>query len=98
MSFHVGGHKPTPPPPKPKEFGIKNRLQAAAMGALLIFGGVFRLEYGVFVGFNWYRQPVFSHDLIAAGGVMILVALLPSSWIKAATQPPSTDRPANYRK
>jgi hypothetical protein len=48
---------------------------------------MFRLDHGVFVVRTWYQQPLFSHGLIAAGGVVILVALLPSNWIRLVTRP-----------
>ncbi len=56
------------------------------MGVFCILGGFYRYWNSVIIGQNWLHQPVLSTDLIALGVVVILPALLPSSWIEKIVQ------------
>lgn len=85
MPYHPGGHKPQAPIPKTSGFPLKNRLRAIGCGGLLVFGGLFRMSHGVFFTWTWYRQPFSSLLLAVGGGIVILVALLPSRWIDRVT-------------
>jgi hypothetical protein len=83
MSFHVGGHKPKPPVKK-LEFAIGYRLLVGALGAALVWSGLYRFEHGMFTWLNWLHQPAYATGLIPAGAVVFAVALIPASWIDKA--------------
>ena len=80
MPFHVSGHKPGVV--KKFRFSLKNRLQVAALGSLLIFGGIYKFSHGTFIETDWLHQPVYSTSLVAIGAAVILSALIPSRWIE----------------
>jgi len=44
---------------------------------------------GVLFVINWYGQVVYSDLLIAIGAVLIVFALIPSSWIEKAARLPA---------
>jgi hypothetical protein len=60
------------------------RLKAVGAGVILVSVGLLRLLGGVQAVPHWSGQPMFSYGLIAAGGVCILSAFVPSSWIAKA--------------
>jgi hypothetical protein len=78
MPFHVGGHKPCPPPKR--VVNIKDRLLVTAAGILLVFGGVFRIQHGAEYVLNWYREPVYAYGLIIAGVIVIPLGWMPARW------------------
>jgi hypothetical protein len=80
MPFHVDRHKPKAA--KRFAFALGPRLLVATFGGLLIFGGFFRLSHGVLFALNYYSLPVFSGGQIAVGVVVVLVAMIPSSWLE----------------
>jgi hypothetical protein len=82
MPFHVRGHKTHPPDATKFRYGLKKRLLVAAFGALFVFGGWFKIMHGTYYWTNRYGEPVYSTSLIATGAVILLLALLPSSWIE----------------
>ena len=55
-----------------------------AGGLLLAAVGILRIRDGDQVLTHWTGQPLFSWGLIAAGGICILLAVVPSSWIAKA--------------
>jgi hypothetical protein len=60
------------------------RLKLVGAGlALAILGSVLLLR-GVQVVTHWTGQPMFSWGLIAAGGLCVLLAVIPASWIAKA--------------
>jgi hypothetical protein len=80
MPFHVDRHKAKAT--KRFAFAFGPRLLVATFGGLLIFGGLFRLSHGVLFGLNRYYLPVFSGGQITLGVVVVLAAMIPSSWIE----------------
>jgi hypothetical protein len=70
-------------PPIVRPYG---RLKLVGAGLVLAVAGSTWLLRGVQVVTHGNGQPMFSWGLIAAGGLCILLAIIPSSWIaKAAT-------------
>ena len=70
-------------PPKIRPYG---RLKLVSAGLLLVVVGSALLLRGLQVVTHWTGQPMFSWGLIAAGGLCIVIAVIPASWIaKAAT-------------
>jgi hypothetical protein len=65
------------------------RIKLIGAGLVLALVGTARAFRGVQVVIHSNLQPVFSWGLIAGGGLCILLALIPSSWIvkAAATHP-----------
>jgi len=57
------------------------RLKLVGAGLVLAVVGSTRLLRGVQAVTHWTGQPMFSWGLIAAGGLCILLALIPLSWI-----------------
>lgn len=60
------------------------RLKLVGAGLALTGVGVALLLRGVQVVTHWTGQPMFSWGLIAGGGLCILLALIPGSWIAKA--------------
>lgn len=60
------------------------RLKLVGAGLVLTVVGIAMLLRGVQVATHWTGQPMFSWGLIAAGGLCILLALIPASWIAKA--------------
>jgi hypothetical protein len=60
------------------------RLKLVGAGLALTVVGIAMLLRGVQVVTHWTGQPMFSWGLIAAGGLCILLALIPASWIAKA--------------
>src|SRR5260370_6126625 len=83
MPFHIGGHKPKAG--KKFRFGLKERSGFAALGALFMIGGVYRMMHGGFVISNRFHQLVFSPALIATIIPFFLLSLTPSRWVEQAT-------------
>lgn len=70
-------------PPIVRTYG---RLKLATAGLALGVVGCALLLRGVQVVTHWTGQPMFSWGLIAAGGLCIVLAAVPASWVvKAAT-------------
>ena len=66
--------------------GRYGRLKLIGAGLVLALVGIVMMLRGVQVVTHWTGQPMFSWGLISAGGICILLALVPISWItKAAT-------------
>jgi hypothetical protein len=62
------------------------RLKLVGAGLVLALVGAARMARGVYVATHWTGQPIFSWGLVGAGGLCILLAFIPPSWIaKAAT-------------
>ena len=81
------GHKP--PPKRPN----LQRLKLVGAGLVLAAVGAARMMSGVQVATHWTGQPMFSWGLVAGGGVCLLLAVVPNSWItKAATPRSKTTR------
>ena len=60
------------------------RPKLVGAGLVLALVGFLRMAKGVQVVTHWTGQPMFSWGLLAAGGLCILLALIPSSWIAKA--------------
>jgi uncharacterized membrane protein len=84
MSFHVGGHKPTPAVERFR-VPIRNRLVVALIGICLVLIGLYRVRSGSFVGTNWFGQPVFSTDILVLGVAVVLLALIPTFLLEKIT-------------
>ena len=59
--------------------GPYGRLNLIGAGLLIAVVGVAPLLSGVQVVIHWTGQPMFSWGLIAAGGLCIVLAILPAS-------------------
>jgi hypothetical protein len=69
------------------------RLKLVGAGLVLALVGSLRMAKGVQVVTHSTGQPMFSWGLLAAGGLCILLALIPTSWIaKAAITRSKTHR------
>jgi len=80
MPFHAGGHKPKASLPVPR---VKVRLQFAAWGAGFLTLGIFRFSHGIHLVANWQAMPMYSGAVLGTGGLLILLALTPFSWLEA---------------
>jgi len=81
-------HHETPPTVRP--YG---RLKLVGAGLAFAVVGTTLLLSGVQVVTHWTGQPMFSWGLIAAGGLCVVLAIIPASWIaKAATTDSRTPR------
>lgn len=70
-------------PPAVRPYG---RLKLLGAGLALEVVGTALLLRGVQVVAHWTGQPIFSWGLITAGGVCVVLGVLPASWVaKAAT-------------
>jgi hypothetical protein len=77
-------------PPTVRPYG---RLKLVGAGLAFAVVGTTLLLSSVQVVTHWTGQPMFSWGLIAAGGLCIVLALIPASWIaKAATIDSRTPR------
>jgi hypothetical protein len=85
MPFHAGGHKPQPAV-KIFRLSIQNRLRIGAIGVFCSLGGIYQYTYGGLIGQNWLHQPIYSTTLIVVGVLVIVSALIPSSWIENAAK------------
>src|SRR5258708_3021172 len=92
MPFHIGGHKPKAG--KKFRFGLKERSGFAALGALFMIGGVYRIMPGLSFIPTWFHQLVFSPALIATSIPFFLLALTPSRWVEQATNYLTSNRRA----
>jgi hypothetical protein len=90
MPFHVGGHKPRAL--KHSVSGIKQRLTLVAMGAVCLALGLFRLSRGVLFVVNWHAMPMYSGAVIAMGSALILLAMIPLSWLETVFHWLDSDR------
>lgn len=70
-----------PMPPTVRPYG---RLKLLGAGLALAIVGSALLLRGVQVVTHSTGQPMFSWGLIAAGGLCVLLALIPASWIAKA--------------
>ena len=61
------------------------RLKLVGAGLVLALVGFLRMAKGVQVVTHWTGQPMFSWGLLAAGGLCIILAVIPTSWIAKAT-------------
>jgi hypothetical protein len=68
-------------PPTVRPYG---RLKLVGAGLALAIVGSPLLLRGVQVVTHWTGQPMFSWGLIAAGGLCVLLAVIPASWIAKA--------------
>ena len=77
-------------PPTVSPYG---RLKLVGAGLAFAVVGTTLLLSGVQVVTHWTGQPMFSWGLIAAGGLCVVLAIIPASWIaKAATTDSRTRR------
>ncbi|HEY1207274.1 MAG TPA: hypothetical protein VGF05_21485 [Bryobacteraceae bacterium] len=73
MPFHVGGHKPRPK--SPITFSAKRRLGIGVMGVVSISAGAFTWLYDP-------RALVYAGTTVSLGVVIVLVSLIPVTWIE----------------
>ena len=90
MPFHVGGHKPRAV--KRPGSGIKQRLGLVAMGAVCLALGLFRLSRGVLFVVNRHAMPMYSGAAIAMEASLILLAMIPLSWLEIVARWLNPDR------
>src|SRR5208337_1161878 len=60
------------------------RLKLVGAGLVLAFVGSILMARGIQVVRHWTGQPMFSWGFLAGGGLCILFALIPTSWIAKA--------------
>jgi hypothetical protein len=80
LSYHIGGHKPKAKPraaPAP----IWIRILLAAAGAAVFIGAKDAFRGGRLFGLNSLRQPVYPEAAMGMGALLILLALIPWSWL-----------------
>jgi hypothetical protein len=85
MSFHLKGREPSETPKK-LAFPLWCRLLLAALGAALAWGGSYPRNPTNFMHWNWLHQPVYPNSVMPIGAVLILVCLIPASWIERAIE------------
>jgi hypothetical protein len=90
MPFHVGGHKPRAV--KRSVSGIKQRLGLVAMGAICLALGLFRMSRGVLFAINRHAVPMYSGAVIAMGAALIVLAMIPLSWLEIVARWLDSDR------
>jgi uncharacterized membrane protein len=82
---------------KPPAARTSGRIKVIAAGLFFILAGMLRVQAGIQVVKHWTGQPVFSWAAIATGGLLVILALIPGSWIAriAGTQSskPTTGSP-----
>src|SRR3954466_7981627 len=78
MPFHVGGHKPHS---SKRVVSVEDRFLLTMLGTLLVFGGVYRIQHGIYYGLNWLREPVYSYGAIITGVIVIPIAWTPTRWM-----------------
>lgn len=77
-------------PPMVRPYG---RLKLVGAGVVIMAVGSLNLLRDVQVVTHWTGQPMFSWGLIAGGGLCIVLALIPASWIvKVARTHSKADR------
>ena len=60
---------------------LQRRIKAIGGGAFFLLLGLFLQLRGRFAWTNYYGQNVFSVGIIVVGGAIIVLALLPNSWV-----------------
>ncbi len=76
MPFHVGGHKPRPKSTAGKvTFPARRRLGYGALGVVGICAGAFAWLYDP-------RVIVYAGTTISLGVVIVLISLIPVTWIE----------------
>jgi len=83
VPFHLRKAKPIR---KPKQittakFGLKKRALMAAFGAFIVVVGEWRFSHGILFAINFYGMPFYSGAVIATGACVVLLAVIPISWI-----------------
>jgi hypothetical protein len=71
---------------EPSVVGRYGRLKLIGAGVVLALVGIARIMTNVQVQLNGHGQPTFSWGLVSAGGICILLVLVPISWITRATR------------
>jgi hypothetical protein len=90
MPFHVAGHKPRPV--KRPASGIKQRLGLVAWGGAVLALGLLRFSHGVLFIVNWQAMPIYSGAVIFTGVMLIVLAMIPFSWIDTVARWLNSDR------
>jgi hypothetical protein len=90
MPFHVSGHKARTV--ERSVSGIKQRLGLVAWGAVFLAFGLLRFSQGVLFIVNWQAMPIYSGALISTGAVLIVLALIPFSWVETVAHWFNSDR------
>jgi hypothetical protein len=90
MPFHVGGHKPRPV--KRSVSGMKQRLGLVLWGVVLLALGLLRFSDGVLFIINWQSMPIYAGALIATGAGLIMLAMIPFSWVETVFHWLDSDR------
>lgn len=81
MPFRINRRKPGAPS-KPLRFPLLYRLLLLALGAALAWLGSRPRTPATFMYWNWRGQPVYPNSVAPIGAVMILISLIPASWIE----------------
>jgi hypothetical protein len=76
---------------------IKRRLSLIGGGVLFAVFGLLMQEQGKFVWTNWFGQNVFAPGITALGGTMMVLGLLPNSWVARFAQV-RKQRPINFHQ
>jgi len=71
-------------PSRNSNFAIRYRLLIGALGAALVWSGLYRFEHGMCTWLNWLHQPAYATGLMPVGAVVFVIALIPTSWIDKA--------------
>ena len=65
--------------------GLKRRSMLVGSGIFVLLFGFLAQSQGEFMWANWLNQPVFSAAVIATGAFLVVLGLIPSSWMARAT-------------
>jgi len=84
VPFHLGKRKPVVT--RRAAFTLKLRFQIAALGALVVFLGMFRLSHVVLPVIHVYAMPVASGAVVACGCVLLLFAVIPVGWLERTAE------------
>ena len=90
MPFHAAAHKARTV--KRTGFGIKQRLVLVAWGAVFLAVGLLRFSDGVLFIVNWQAMPIYSGAVMVTGAVLIVLAMIPVSWVETVFHWLGSDR------
>jgi hypothetical protein len=100
MPFHIHGKKPRYRKPEDVEtfrFTLKRRLILLGMGVLGMLAGVYQILYAPLLSENWQHMPANSMAFVTIGVPLVVLALLPSSWVEKLMDYIATGQPPNWR-
>ena len=95
MPFHIHGRKPRYV--ETFRFSRKRRLTLLGLGVLGILGGVYQIRYAPLLGENWRHMPTNAMALLTVGLPLVVLTMLPSSWVEKIMDYIVTRQPPSWR-